>query len=95
MNNPLPVDGNLTATVYSVESAVDSSSDIIITISTNSSASPATLTNHLTQPLQQTLEEFTDINPQLAFAIVATQRQGMSDTYNACILLIYTDFLLQ
>ena len=85
MNNPLPVDGNLTATVYSVESARDNSEEIIITVSTNSSASPATLTNQLTQPLQQTLEEVTDINPQVAFAIVATERRGMVGMYSALI----------
>ena len=77
MNNPLPVNGNLTATVYSVESAMDNSSEIIITVSTNSSASPATLTNQLTQPLQQTLEEVTDINEEISFAILATERHGM------------------
>ena len=82
MNNPLPVDENLTATVYSVESARDNPEAIIITVSTNSSASPATLTNQLTQPLRQTLEEATDINPQVAFAIEATQRQGMADMHN-------------
>ena len=87
MNSPLPVEGNLTATVYSVESAMDSSSEIIITISTNSSASPATLTNQLTQPLQQTLEEVTDINPQVAFAIVATERRGIADMHNAWIYI--------
>ena len=85
MNNLLPVDGNLTATVYSVESARDNTGDVIITVSTNSSASPATLTNQLTQPLQQTLEEVTDINPQVAFAIVATERRGIADVHNALI----------
>ena len=94
MNNPLPVDGNLTATVYSVESTRDNSEEFIITISTNSSASPATFTNQLTQPLQQTMEEVTDINPQVAFAIVGTERQGMADMHNTsdthcCHILCY------
>ena len=76
VNQPLPVEGNLTATVYSVESARDNTGDVIITVSTNSSASPATLTNQLTQPLQQTLEEVTDINEEISFAIVDTERFG-------------------
>ena len=98
MNNPLPVDGNLTATVYSVETARDNTGDIIITVSTNSSASPATLSNQLTQPLQQTLEEVTDINPQVAFAIVATERQGMADMCNTsdihCYHILCYEFIL-
>ena len=81
VNQPLPVAGNLTATVYSVESARDNSSDIVITVSTDSTASPATLTSQLTQPLEQMLAEVTDINEQISFAIVATERRGMSDTY--------------
>ena len=76
MNQPLPVEGNLTATVYSVESAMDNSNEIVITISTDSTESPATLTNQLTQPLQQTLEEVTDINEEISFAIVDTERFG-------------------
>ena len=36
MNQPLPVDGNLTATVHSVESSRVNSSAIVITIATNS-----------------------------------------------------------
>ena len=80
MNQPLPVEGNLTATVYSVESAADNSSEIVITISTDSTEPPAALTNQLTQPLQQTLEEVTDINEQISFAIVDTERYGMSNT---------------
>ena len=80
MNNHLPVEGNLTATVYSVESARDNTGDVIITVSTNSSASPATLTNQLTQPLQQTLEEVADINEQIFFDILATERHGKSNT---------------
>ena len=76
MNQPLPVEGNLTATVYSVESAMDNSNEIVITISTDSTESPVTLTNQLTQPLQQTLEEVTDINEEISFAIVDTERFG-------------------
>ena len=97
MNNPLPVDGNLTATVYSVESAMDNSSEIIITVSTDSTESPATLTNQLTQPLQQTLEEVTDINEEISFAILATERHGMSYTYRDCLkqpLLLHKHILV-
>ena len=76
MNQPLAVEGNYTATVYSVESAGDNSSDIVITVATDSSESPATLTDQLTRPLEQRLEEVTEINEQIAFAIVATERHG-------------------
>ena len=81
VNQPLPVAGNLTATVYSVDSARDNSSDIVITVSTDSTAPPATLTSQLTQPLEQMLAEVTDINELISFAIVATERRGMSYTY--------------
>ena len=80
VNQPLPVAGTLTATVYSVESVYDSS-DIVITVSTDSTASPATLTSQLTQPLEQMLAEVTDINEQISFAVVAIERHGMSDTW--------------
>ena len=76
MNQPLAVEGNYTATVYSVESAGDNSSEIVITVATDSSESPAILTDQLTRPLEQTLEEVTEINEQIAFAIVATERHG-------------------
>ena len=91
MNQPLPVVGNLTATVYSVESARDNSSDIVITVSTDSTAPPATLTSQLTQPLEQTLAEVTDINEQVSFAIVATERRG---TYVRYMDIVYSLFLL-
>ena len=91
MNQPLLVAGNLTATVYSVESARDNSSDIVITVSTDSTAPPATLTNQLTQPLEQTLAEVTDINEQVSFAIVATERRGMYVRYMD---IVYSLFLL-
>ena len=93
MNQPLPVAGNLTATVYSVESARDNSSDIVITVSTDSTAPPANLTSQLTQPLEQTLAEVTDINEQVSFAIVATQRRGMSDTWTLYMLYSYYNIL--
>ena len=83
MNQPLNVDGNYTATVYSVEPAEDNSSDIIITVATNSSESPAILTEQLTQPLEQTLEEVTDINEQISFAILVTERYGMLDAFRS------------
>ena len=77
LNQPLPVEGNLTATVYSVEPARDNSSQIVITVSTNTTTSPASLTNQLTQPLEQTLAEVMDINQQISFAVLATERRGM------------------
>ena len=80
VNQRLPFTGNLTATVYSVESARDNSSDIVITVSTDSTASPANLTSQLTQPLQQMLAEVTDINDQVSLGIVSPERRGMSDT---------------
>ena len=76
MNQALAVEGNYTATVYSVEPAGDNSSDIVITVATDSSESPATLTDQLTGPLEQMLEEVTDINKQISFVITATMRHG-------------------
>ena len=76
MNQPLAVDGNYVATVYSVEPAGDNSSDIVITMATDSSESPATLTDQLTLPLEQTLKEVTEINEEISFVIVATERHG-------------------
>ena len=76
MNQALAVEGNYTATVYSVEPAGDNSSDIVITVATDSSETPANLTYQLIQPLEQTLEEVTDINEQISFAIMATERHG-------------------
>ena len=76
MNQALAVEGNYTATVYSVEPAGDNSSDIVITVATDSSESPATLTDQLTGPLEQMLEEVTDINEQISFVITATMRHG-------------------
>ena len=77
MNQPLTVEGDYTATVYSVEPAGDNTTDIVITVATNSSESPANLTDQLTQPLEQTLEEVTDINEQISFSINTTDRYGM------------------
>ena len=54
------------------------SSVIVITVATNSSQLPATLTRQLIGPLEQMLEEVTDINEQISFAIVASERHGMS-----------------
>ena len=85
--------GNLTATVYSVEPARDNSMEIVITVSTNSTASPATLTSQLTQPLEQALTEVTDINEQISFAVLATERRGMFTSYSSStmyIVLLYT-----
>ena len=76
MNQALAVEGNYTATVYSVEPAGDNSSDIVITVATDTSESPATLTDQLTGPLEQMLEEVTDINEQVAFSIATTERHG-------------------
>ena len=76
MNQPLAVEGNYTATVYSVEPAGDNSSDIVITVATDSSEPPATLTDQLIQPLRQMLEEVSDINEQISFMIMATERHG-------------------
>ena len=89
VNLPLPVAGNLTATVYSVESARDNSSDIVITVSTDSTAPPTTLTSQLTQPLEQMLAEVTDINEQISFAIVATEQRGISDTWTLPTLYLF------
>jgi len=76
VNQALAVEGNYTATVYSVEPAGDNSSDIVITVATDTSESPATLTDQLTGPLEQMLEEVTDINEQVAFSIATTERHG-------------------
>ena len=72
--------------MYSVEPARDNSSQIAITVSTNSTASPATLTSQLTQPLEQVLAEATDINEQISFAVSATERRGMFTSYSSSIM---------
>ena len=76
MDQRLPVEGNLTATVYSVEHLGDNSSVIVITVATNSSEPPANLTRQLIRPLEQTLEEVADINEQISFVIVTNERHG-------------------
>ena len=76
MNQALAVEGNYTATVYSVEPAGDNSSDIVITVATDSSESPANLTYQLTGSLEKMLEEVADINEQVAFSIATTERHG-------------------
>ena len=77
MNQPLAVEGDYTATVYSVEPAGDNTTDIVITVATNSSEPPMILADQLTQPLEQILEEVTDINEQISFTIETTERYGM------------------
>ena len=77
MNQPLAVEGEYTATVYSVEPAGDNTTDIVITVATNSSEPPMILADQLTRPLEQTLEEVTDINKQISFTVETTERYGM------------------
>ena len=81
-DQPLPVEGNITATVYSLVSSGDNSSEIVVTVVTNSDASPDTLTDLLTQPLDQRLQEFANIDQQVAFKIIGTERFGMLDVHN-------------
>lgn len=80
MNQPLPVEGSYTATVYSVESAMDNSGEIVITVATDSSEPAANLTDQLTRPLEQVVQEVADIDEQLSFVMVTTERHGMSNT---------------
>ena len=80
MNQPLPVEGNLTATVYSVESDGNSSNAIVVTVATNSSQPPTALTPQLIGPLEQMLAEVADINEQVSFIIVTSERHGTSCT---------------
>ena len=82
MDQRLPVEGNLTATVYSVEHLGDNSSVIVITVATNSSEPPASLTRQLIHPLEQTLEEVADINEQISFVIVTNERYGTYIRYS-------------
>ena len=77
MNQPLPVEGIFTATVYSVEPAGNTSNEIVITVATDLYEPPATLTDLLTRPLEQMLEEVADINEQISFAILSSERHGM------------------
>ena len=76
MDQRLPVERNLTATVYSVEHFGENSSVIVITVATNSSEPPANLTRQLIHPLEQTIEEVADINEQISFVIVTSERHG-------------------
>ena len=82
MSLPIPVVGNYTATVYSVEPAMNNLDDIVITVSTDSSESAATLTDQLTHPLEQLLEEVVNNNEQISFVIETIERHGMSMTCN-------------
>ena len=77
MYKPLAVEGDYVATVYSVEPAGDNTTDIVITVATNSSEPPMILADQLTRPLEQTLEEVTDINEQISFTVETTERYGM------------------
>ena len=77
MNQPLAVEGDCTATVYSVEPAGDNTTDIVITVATNSSEHPMILADQLTRPLEQALEEVTDINEQISFTVETIERYGM------------------
>ena len=77
MNQPLAVEGDYVATVYSVEPAGDNTTDIVITVATNSTDTPANLTEQLTQPLEQTLKDVPDINEQISFTVETTERYGM------------------
>ena len=71
------MEGNITATVYSLVLSEDNSSEIVVTVETNSKESPDTLTNLLTRPLEQRLQEFSNIDEQFMFRIVTTERHGM------------------
>ena len=99
MNQALAVEGNYTATVYSVEPAGDNSSDIVITVATDSSESPANLTDQLTGPLEQMLDEVADINGQVAFSIATTERHGKKhlcrDVVAVCMTAQFGDYDLQ
>ena len=68
---------NFTATVYSVEPAGNTSNVIVITVATDLYEPPAILTDLLTRPLEQMLEEVADINEQISFAILSSERHGM------------------
>ena len=71
------MEGDITATVYSLVLSENNSSEIVVTVETNSKESPDTLTNLLTQPLEQRLQEFSNIDEQFMFRIVTTERHGM------------------
>ena len=71
------MDGNITATVYSLVSSGDNSSVIVVTVVTNTNDPPDTLTDLLTQPLEQRLQEFSNIDQGFMFKIVMTERHGM------------------
>ena len=71
------MDGNITATVYSLVSSGDNSSVIVVTVVTNTNDPPDTLTDLLTQPLEQRLQEFSNIDQDFMFKIVMTERHGM------------------
>ena len=71
------MEGNITATVYSLVSSGDNSSEIVVTVETNSTEPPDTLTDLLTHPLEHRLQEFTTIDQQFMFHIIGTKRHGV------------------
>ena len=71
------MEGNITATVYSLVLSENNSSEIVVTVETNSKESPDTLTNLLIWPLEQRLQEFSNIDEQFMFRIKMTERHGM------------------
>ena len=71
------MEGNITATVYSLVSSGDNSSEIVVTVETNSTEPPDALTDLLTHPLEHRLQEFTTIDQQFMFHITGTKRHGM------------------
>lgn len=75
------MEGNITATVYSLVSAGGNSSEIVVTVVTNSKESPDFLTDLLRDPLDQRLQEFANIDQHITFRIIETERFGMFDVY--------------
>ena len=80
------MEGNITATVYSLVLSENNSSVIVVTIETNSKESPDTLTDLLTQPLEQRLQEFSSIDQQFTFRIIMTERHGMYEQISTYIM---------
>ena len=80
-DQPLLMEGNITATVYSLESVGDNSSEIVVTVVTNSKESPDFLTQLLAEPLGQRLQEFSNIDPSVTFRIIETERFGMLNVH--------------
>ena len=74
--------------MYSLVSSGDNSSEIVVTVETNSRDPPDTLTELLTQPLEQRLQEFTNIDQQFVFHIIRTERHGKLDMHNNAVYCI-------